>query len=63
MAKRDAGCGLQSIFAMGAESVWRAKSALLYREFDNVVDSPEVGTFSEPAGRALTARIRLVGMK
>jgi hypothetical protein len=27
---------------------------------NNVVDSPEFGTFSEPQGRALTARIRLI---
>ena len=28
---------------------------------NNVVDSPEYGTFSEPQGRAFTARIRLIG--
>jgi hypothetical protein len=27
---------------------------------NNVVDSPLYGTFSEPLGRALTARIRLI---
>ncbi|HZP07563.1 MAG TPA: TonB-dependent receptor [Terracidiphilus sp.] len=30
---------------------------------NNVVDSPEYGTFSQPQGRALTARIRLIGAK
>lgn len=30
---------------------------------NNVVDSPEFGTFSEFQGRALTARIRLIGAK
>ncbi|HEX4650905.1 MAG TPA: TonB-dependent receptor [Granulicella sp.] len=30
---------------------------------NNVVDSPEYGTFSEPLGRAITARIRLIGNK
>jgi hypothetical protein len=30
---------------------------------NNVVDSPEYGTFTEPLGRALTARIRLIGNK
>jgi hypothetical protein len=30
---------------------------------NNVVDSPQYGTFSEPLGRALTARIRLIGSK
>ncbi len=30
---------------------------------NNVVDSPQFGTFSELAGRALTARIRLIGSK
>jgi hypothetical protein len=30
---------------------------------NNVVDSPEYGTFSEPLGRALTARLRLIGTK
>jgi hypothetical protein len=30
---------------------------------NNVVDSPQYGTFSEPQGRALTARIRLIGTK
>ncbi len=30
---------------------------------NNVVDSPEYGMFSEPQGRALTARIRLIGSK
>ncbi|HTW32345.1 MAG TPA: hypothetical protein VMD76_11750, partial [Candidatus Sulfotelmatobacter sp.] len=30
---------------------------------NNVVDSPEFGTFSEPQGRAFTARIRLIGTK
>ncbi len=30
---------------------------------NNVVDSPQFGTFSEPAGRAFTARIRLIGAK
>ncbi len=29
----------------------------------NDVDSPEYGTFSQPQGRALTARIRLIGSK
>jgi hypothetical protein len=32
-------------------------------EVNNVVDSPEFGTFSELEGRALTARIRLIGTK
>jgi len=30
---------------------------------NNVVDSPEYRTFSEPLGRALTARLRLIGAK
>jgi hypothetical protein len=30
---------------------------------NNVVDSPEYGTFSEPQGRAFTARIRIIGSK
>ena len=30
---------------------------------NNVKDSPEFGTFSEPEGRAFTARIRLIGTK
>lgn len=30
---------------------------------NNDVDSPEYGTFSEPEGRAFTARIRLIGTK
>jgi hypothetical protein len=30
---------------------------------NNVVDSPEFGTFSEFPGRALTARIRLISSK
>ena len=30
---------------------------------NNVVDSPEFGTFSEMQGRAFTARIRLIGTK
>jgi hypothetical protein len=30
---------------------------------NNVVDSPQYGVFSEPEGRALTARIRLIGSK
>ena len=30
---------------------------------NNVVDSPEYGMFSEPQGRALTARIRIIGSK
>ncbi len=30
---------------------------------NSVVDSPQYGTFSEPQGRAFTARIRLIGMK
>lgn len=30
---------------------------------NNVVDSPEYGAFSEPEGRAFTARIRLIGTK
>ena len=30
---------------------------------NNVVDSPEFGTFSETQGRAFTARIRLIGTK
>ncbi len=32
-------------------------------EVNNVVDSPEFGTFSEAQGRAFTARIRLIGTK
>ena len=32
-------------------------------EVNNVVDSPEFGTFSELKGRAFTARIRLIGTK
>ncbi len=32
-------------------------------EVNNVVDSPEYGTFSEPQGRGFTARIRLIGTK
>ena len=32
-------------------------------EVNNVVDSPEFGTFSEMHGRAFTARIRLIGAK
>ncbi|MGA7339127.1 MAG: hypothetical protein WBE72_06230 [Terracidiphilus sp.] len=30
---------------------------------NSVVDSPEYGTFSEPQGRAFTARLRLIGSK
>jgi hypothetical protein len=30
---------------------------------NNVVDSPEYGTFSEPLGRAFTGRLRLIGTK
>lgn len=30
---------------------------------NNIVDSPQFATFSEFAGRALTARIRLIGTK
>jgi hypothetical protein len=30
---------------------------------NNIVDSPEYGTFSEPLGRAFTARLRLIGNK
>ena len=30
---------------------------------NNVVDSPAFRTFSEPLGRAFTARIRLIGAK
>ena len=30
---------------------------------NNVVDSPQYGTFSETLGRAFTARIRLIGDK
>jgi hypothetical protein len=30
---------------------------------DNVVDSPEYGTFSGLLGRAFTTRIRLIGAK
>jgi hypothetical protein len=30
---------------------------------NNVVDSPQFGTFSQYQGRALTARIRLIGAK
>jgi hypothetical protein len=30
---------------------------------NNVVSSPEYGVFSEPLGRALTARLRLIGTK
>jgi hypothetical protein len=30
---------------------------------NNVVDSPQYGTFSEPVGRAFTARIRLIGSR
>ena len=32
-------------------------------EVNNVVDSPEYGTFSEFQGRAFTARLRLIGSK
>jgi hypothetical protein len=34
-----------------------------YSVVNNVVDSPEYGTFSDPAGRAFTARIRLIESK
>jgi hypothetical protein len=30
---------------------------------NDVIDSPEFGTFSEPEGRAFTARIRLIETK
>jgi hypothetical protein len=30
---------------------------------NNIVDSPQYGTFSEPAGRALTARLRLISSR
>jgi hypothetical protein len=30
---------------------------------NNVVDSPQFGAFSQPIGRALTARIRLIESK
>ena len=32
-----------------------------YSVVNNVVDSPQFGVFSEPAGRAFTARLRLIG--
>jgi hypothetical protein len=34
-----------------------------YSVVNNVVDSPQYGNFSEPLGRAFTARIRLIGSK
>jgi hypothetical protein len=34
-----------------------------YTVVNNVVDSPQYGTFSEPLGRAITARIRLIESK
>jgi hypothetical protein len=34
-----------------------------YPVVNNVVDSPQYGTFSEPLGRAFTARLRLIGAK
>ena len=34
-----------------------------YPMVNNVVDSPQYGTFSEPLGRAFTARLRLIGSK
>ena len=34
-----------------------------YPVVNNVVDSPQYGTFSEPLGRAFTARLRLIGSK
>ena len=34
-----------------------------YPVVNNVVDSPQYGTFSEPQGRAFTARLRLIGSK
>jgi hypothetical protein len=34
-----------------------------YFVVNNVVDSPQYGTFSEPLGRAITARIRLISSK
>jgi hypothetical protein len=40
-----------------------ATSSGNYLVVKNVVDSPQYGTFSEPVGRALTARIRLIGAK
>ncbi len=40
-----------------------ATSAGDFLVVNNVVDSPQYGTFSEPVGRALTARIRLIGSR
>jgi hypothetical protein len=37
----------------------RQNPAVVY----NVIDSPQYGTFSVPEGRAVTARIRLIGSK
>ncbi|MGA3045019.1 MAG: hypothetical protein ABSD67_00225 [Terracidiphilus sp.] len=34
-----------------------------YPVVNNVVDSPQYGTFTEPLGRAFTARLRLIGVK
>ena len=34
-----------------------------YTVVNNVVNSPQYGTFSEPLGRAITARLRLIGSK
>ncbi len=34
-----------------------------YATVNNVVDSPQYGQFTQPLGRALTARIRLIESK
>jgi hypothetical protein len=48
--------GLRGVIENAAD---RANPAIV----NNVVDSPQYGTFSEFQGRALTARIRLIGTK
>jgi hypothetical protein len=48
--------GLRGVMENGTNS---ANPAVV----NNVIDSPEFGTFSEPQGRAFTARIRLIGTK
>jgi hypothetical protein len=53
---RGAYYGLRGVFENATNSM---NPAVVY----NDVDSPVYGTFSEPQGRALTARIRLIGSK
>jgi hypothetical protein len=53
---RGAYFGLRGVFE---NATGRTNPAIV----NNVVDSPQFGVFSQDAGRALTARIRLIGAK